>query len=191
MEIKIQLNPDELNDVEKEIIRKSLGIETDAQFRESVSRLCKTALLEYKSMLTEKGMPNRISDVKEDRLFLLIKYFFINRMPSETEVSSFFHLTIPQSKTLIRNMKSRYSTKLSQDIIRTTLKDAVRNAGMNPDTNKLEFVLDSDVFLEDLNQIISKKGPKLSPIKRKANSSAQCEISEDTYELIKTELGID
>lgn len=73
-------------------------------------------------MFKEKGLPTRADEVQQERLFFLLTYYFQNKLPSEKELSPIFQLTQSQSKTLLRNTKSRYRTKISNFISNTLLE---------------------------------------------------------------------
>lgn len=123
---------------------------------------------------------------KNDFSFFSI-IFFKNRLPSENEISSIFQLTPSQSKTLLRNTKSRYRTKINTYIKNTLL--ATLNIAIQPNPGgDYEFVCTSPTTVEELNSIISQKGPELQPIEKIRGLASKYTCAVDTYLLLQSEL---
>lgn len=187
MEFKFTLSKTLLTESEKEIIKDALGL-NDADFDKKMMLLAKSAFLEYKKMLTEKGLPTRADEVMQERLYFLIVNYYGGLLPSESEVSSLFQLTQPQSKTLIKNVRSRYRTKI-QSGIKNTLQNVVELADKYDD-DSYRIVITSENILEELNLVISQKNPELKNITAVRGSAGEYSCKVDTYNLLKTELGI-
>lgn len=187
MRIVIELQEDEFTEKDKEIIKESLNITNDTEFDSALSKIAKSALMEYKKMFIEKGLPTRADEVQQERLYFLLTNYYGNRLPSESEISSIFQLTHSQSKTLLKNTRSRYRTKIQSSIIET-LRRVVENAEESDGVFKM--VIQSDNVKEELNLLISQKGPKLNKLVAVRGSAGQFCCPEDTYDLLKRELGI-
>jgi hypothetical protein len=186
MDINITISNSELSDADKTLIQECLGLDPN-HVNEALEKLCKTAFMEYVKMFKEKGLPTRADEVQQERLFFLLNYFFENRLPSENEISSIFQLTPSQSKTLLRNTKSRYRTKINtyiKNTLLTTLNLAVQS---NPNGD-YEFVCTSPTTVEELNSIISQKGPELQPIEKIRGLASKYTCAVDTYSLLQAEL---
>ena len=111
----------------------------------------------------------------------------MDRLPSENELSSIFQLTQSQSKTLLRNTKSRYRTKIS-NFINNTLLSTLNSATQENPHEPYEFVCTSPTTVEELNLIISQKGPMLEPIQKIRGLASKYSCAVDTYNLLQTEL---
>jgi hypothetical protein len=188
MNIAIRMDETDLSLEKLGLLKDSLGLTNDTQLKDHITKLCKTALIEYVTMIVEKGLPTKAEEIKQDRLYFLIRYYYENRIPTEFDVSSIFHLTSTQSKSLLRNVKSRYKTKIPQATLSRTLSEVLSTAERNG--NNWDIIIESDLIKEDINIIVSKKGPTLQLLKKKADSANQYEIYADTYNLLKKELDI-
>ena len=189
MDVTISLSDGDFDPAQRKLVREALGLQNDAELARAMKRLCKAAALEYVNMFVENGMPSRADEVRQDRLYFLISHYYQNRLPPESEVSSIFQLTSSQSRTLLRNTRSRYRTKIGAQVNAST-KGVVTTAKKNKDTGRWEMLIDSEVILEELNLVIAKKGPTLKPVRLKKESAGQYEAEEDTYHLLKTEYGV-
>jgi hypothetical protein len=189
MQIRINISDEELTEIHKKLIKDCLELNSNDELKEALERLTKAAFLEYCKMFIEKGLPTRADEVKQERLFFLLLHYFNNRLPEEREISTIFQLTASQSKTLLRNTKSRYRTKI-QEFVKNSLKSNVEKAIWNEDTSMFDIVLTSTVILEELNTIISQKGSTLQSIQKVKGAAAKYQCPEDTYDLLKIELGI-
>ena len=161
----------------------------ESEINNILIKLTKTALMEYIKMFKEKGLPTRADEVMQERLFFLLSYYYKDRLPLESEISAIFQLTQSQSATLLRNTISRYRIKI-QKYITNTLHAVIRSATKNKDTEKFEMVIKSRIILEELNRIISQQGPLLVQLAKKKGIASLYECPEDTYNLLKTVVGI-
>lgn len=186
MDITITISNAELSVADKTLIQECLGL-TSAQLYAALVKLSKTAFMEYVKMFKEKGLPTRADEVQQERLFFLLNYFFQNRLPSENEISSIFQLTPSQSKTLLRNTKSRYRTKIST-YIKNTLLETLNSATQTIAGDHYEFVCTSPSTVEELNSIISQKGPELHPIEKIKGLASKYSCAVDTFILLQNEL---
>ncbi|MCZ7609664.1 MAG: hypothetical protein M5U17_05810 [Ignavibacterium sp.] len=187
MDITITISNAELSAADKTLIKECLGLTTDPQLNAALKKLSKTAFMEYVKMFKEKGLPTRADEVQQERLFFLLNYYFENRLPGENEISSIFQLTPSQSKTLLRNTKSRYRTKIS-NFINNTLLETLNSATQPIAGQQYEFVCTSPSTVEELNSIVSQKGPTLQPIEKIRGLASKYSCAVDTYNLLQTEL---
>lgn len=189
MNITINILEGELPAADKALIKECLGLTSNQELTAALTKICKTSFLEYCKMFKEKGLPSKADEVMQERLFFLLNHYYVNRLPSENEISTIFQLTASQSKTLLKNTKSRYRTKIARSI-NNSLKAIIQSATFNNETDKYEFVCLSSVMIEELNLIVGQKGPALEQIGKIRGKSSKYECAEDTYDLLKNELGI-
>lgn len=187
MDITITLTDEELTSLDKNLIKECLGLNTDSDLNEGLASLAKASFMEYVKMFKEKGLPTRADEIQQERLFFLLIYYFKNRLPSENELSSIFQLTQSQSKTLLRNTKSRYRTKIFS-YINNTLLDILNSATQAKTNDPYQFICTSPTIIEELNLIISQKGPTYEPIQKIRGLASKYSCSIDTYELLQREL---
>ena len=110
------------------------------------------SFIEYKDMLLGNGLPTRADEIKQHRLFHLIKHHFKGRIPNESEVSRMFQLTESESRSLIKNVRTRFRYQLENEI-NNTLKEVIVACSLNND--KYETIIQSDNVLEELNRILT------------------------------------
>lgn len=189
MEIVVNLSADDFNEEQQTIVKDALGLNDGEEFNRAIGKLAKAATLEYINMFVEKGLPTRADEVKQDRLYFLIKYYYEDRIPHEGELSSIYQLNSSQSASLLRNTRSRYRTKIGNQV-NSSVRAVVSTATKNPSTDNWEMCINSDVILEELNILIGKKGPRLKKVRIKPGSAGEYIAEEDTYQLLRTELGL-
>lgn len=187
MEIKFVIEEQYFDQEQKELIQKTLRLNDD-QLSNALNKVGKAAFSEYMTMLIEGGMPNRADEAKQGRLLFLIQNYFENVLPSESQISTMFQLTQSQSKTLLKNTVSRYRHKLD-NVLHKTMRNIINIAEHSGD--KYLIVIDSDIVKDELNMLIIQNEPKFRPITKRKSSASQYEISEDSYELLCRELGLD
>lgn len=187
MEIKYDITESELTNDDKDLIKGCFKID-DTELNNTLQKISKAAFMEYLKMIKDKGIPTRADEVMQERLYFLLIYFFENKIPSENELCSIFHLTSSQSKTLLRNIKSKYSTKI-KSFIEKTQKEIVKSAKQKEDYN-WSFICQSSLVIEELNMIINQKEPRFISIKKEKGTLCAYYCDNDSYELLKKELSI-
>lgn len=187
MDITITLTLAELSAADQTLIKESLGITTQQELEDALTKITKASFMEYLKMFKEKGLPTRADEMQQERLFFLLLYYYENTLPSENELSSIFQLTQSQSRTLLRNTKSRYRTKIST-FIKNTLLETINSATQAAINEPYEFICTSPTTVEELNLIISQKGPTLAPINKIRNLASKYSCAIDTYNLLQQEL---
>jgi hypothetical protein len=185
MDVTLSLSDADFDSNQKRLVREILGLRNDAALASALKKLFKAAALEYVNMFVEKGMASRADEVRQDRLFFLIRHYYESRVPPESEISLMFQLTSAQSRTLFRNTRARYRTKIGAQV-RKSAKDVIDKAHKNTSGN-FEMLIESDVILEELNSVVRRKQPTFKPVHFKKDSSGQYETDEDTYNLLKDE----
>lgn len=190
MPIEITLPDNYFTNDEREKLQVLLEATDDAEFANALGKVVLAGLDEYKSMFLGMGLPSRADEIRQHRLFYLIKRYFVRRLPSEAEVSSMFQLTQSQSKSLIRSVMARFRYELEEEI-RNTLVEHIKRAEINNDAGEYRIVIHSDNVLDELNRIIGSIAPNLDQIKKVRNTSRTYAISEDSYEALKRHFKID
>lgn len=186
MNITITLSDADFDATQRALVQETLGLKNQAELEAALKRLFKAAALEYVNMFVEKGLASRADEVRQDRLFFLISHYYQNGIPSQIEVASIFQLTQSQSRTLLRNTRSRYRTKVSAQV-KAAAKRVVADAKKNKSSGNWEMLIPSEVIREELNLLVARKQPTFKPVHLKKDSAAQYEADEDTYQLLKTE----
>lgn len=178
MEITISIPASILSTEEKERLFQTLGLQNDSELEGVIL----AAFCEYKDMLLGNGLSTRADEIKQHRLYHLIKNFFVGHIPTEMEVARMFQLTESESKSLIKNVRTRFRYKLQAEL-NTSLKAALEEFAITND--KYEAVVSSDNILEELNVIVAQKDATLEPIKKVRDSSKKYSMPEDTYNALQ------
>jgi hypothetical protein len=190
MSIDISIPDDFIKDDERNKLEELFRCDEDHPFDVAISRVVLSSLAEYKDMLLGMRLPSRADEIRQHRLFHLIKHYFLGRLPSEAEVSSMFQLTQSRSRSLIRYVMTRFRYELEEEI-RNTLIQNLQQARFNNDANEYRLVIQSDNVLEELNRIIATIAPALDPIRKVRNMSRTFAISEDSYRELRSYFGIE
>jgi hypothetical protein len=186
MDITVEINEDLLNEGEKNRLIGCLD-GSEEQIGEILQNIIKASFNEYKEMLLGKGLPTRADEIKQHRLLHLIKYYFNGKLPTETQVSLMFQLTESESRSLIKNVKTRFRYQLEKEISHT-LQDVVSSWRITDEREYYEVVIESDNIHEELNRIITVRNPSLEPIKKLPSAARKFKITADTYQLLKEQL---
>jgi hypothetical protein len=186
--LEFDLDNSEFGTEEERIIAECLNVKKE-DINIVLSKIAKTAFMEYVKMFKEKGLPTRADEVMQERLYFLLAFYFKDRLPLENEISSIFQLTKTQSATLLRNTIFKYRIRI-QDYIINTIQNVLKSAKKNEDTNQYEMVIQSRIILEELNNIISQQGPTLVQINKKKGIASLYLCPEDTYKLLLKTVGL-
>lgn len=181
--INLQLTTNFLSEEEIQKLKILFKSNSEEEFNFALKNIALAALTEYKEMLLGKGLPTRADEIKQHRLFHLIKHYFQGIIPTEADVSSMFQLTESESRSLIRNVRTRFRYQLENEII-NTLQQTITSAQQNGDS--YDVVIQSDNVVEELNRLISTNAPQLDPITRDRKSARKYIISEDTYDFLQS-----
>lgn len=180
MELSIDLT-DLILPEDEEVLINVLGCESRDELSDTLKGICLASMSEYLEMLLGKQVPTRANEIMERRLFHLLKHHFSGRIPSESEISSVFQLTESQSRSLLRNVRTRFKFDLEEEMS-STIRGILRTASEHEGYYRV--VIQSDNILEELKLTVSLRGPKLNQITKMKNSAGVHNIPEDTFALL-------
>jgi hypothetical protein len=132
---------------------------------------CLAAAEEQVRMILGQKVFTRGSDVREYRLFLLIRYAFNGRIPDEQAVSDLFQTTVTQSRSLIRSVMSKFQYELSE-AIETTLRFYVNSATLDAPDSDYCIMLNSESIVEAINRRLASIDGSLPQITKKRGTVA-------------------
>lgn len=181
MEISVELPDKFFSDDEWDRLKELFNKEEDEELEEDIKKVIPAALREYIDMFVGKGFPSRNEEIRQDRLFNLIKYYYDGKFPSESEVSSMFQETQSRSKSLNRLVMTRYRYDLKNEL-RNAILNTICNVKHNNDTENpaYEVIIQSSIIVEELNRILNKKAPKYFNIRKIPGTGIRYYISEDS-----------
>jgi hypothetical protein len=140
------------------------------------------AVEEYVRMFLGQKVFTRGSDIREFRLFLLIRTAFANRIPNEQEVSALFQCTQSQSRALIRAVMSKYQYDLNK-AIESTLAQTIGQVRKDPN-GKWIVVISSENIADALNQRLASIDSAQDQVVRKTGKLATYELTRAAYEAL-------
>jgi hypothetical protein len=181
MEICIELENLITDEEEMEMLKEVLNCEDEEELSEKMVGIGEAAIYEYLEMILGKQFPTRANEIRERRLFHLLKHYFNGQIPTEADVASLFQLTERSSKTLLRNVRTKFKFELKQEI-KNTIKDTLSSVKFKNDEYRV--VIKNDNILEELKQTVSAEAPHLNQIKKVRNSAGTYKIPEDTLALL-------
>jgi hypothetical protein len=120
------------------------------------------ALEEYVRMFTGERVFTRGSDIREYRLFLLIRHVFGGTIPDERQVSALFQTTASQSRTLLRSVLSKFQYEL-EPVVRDSLRAAVE-AAVEGEGGTWQIELRSQSAADVLNDLIARLSTRAKPL---------------------------
>lgn len=177
---------------EEEIARLQALFNTpnESDFQNALSQIAAAGVQEYKEMLLGQGLPTRADEIRQHRLFSLIKAHFSGRIPSETEVSRYFQLTQRQSRALIQNVRTRFKFQLEEEL-KATLRSVLESAAHDEDGHEFRVAIQSDNILDELKSILETEAPMSEAIQKIRGSARTYSISEDSYQVLVQHLGME
>lgn len=180
MEITIDLTDEFFDEDEWTRLQDFFDKNEKDNLSEDFEKIILAALCEYKEMFVGRGFPTRADEIRQYRLFYLIKHYF-GELPSESDVSAMFQETQSRSRSLIRLVLTKFRYDLKNEIdtaLIMTLIDAKLKEGETP---AYHVTIESDIIVEELNRLINKNAPKCLIVRRISGTGRNYSISEDSF----------
>lgn len=171
-----------IEDERVKLLKEVLGEETPIE--DQLALISKAAFEEYLKLFIGEKVFTRGSDIKEYRLFLLIKHVLKGRIPTEETVSRIFQLTTSESKSLIRSVMSKYQFEM-RGIIGTTLKEVFFSAEqVQTDSGRLEKYhvdIKTENIVKEMNRVLGNIDGKLPSIIKERGTYSTYTIALESY----------
>jgi len=183
MSINIQLSESIFEDNEKIKLKTLFSAKNDDDFNKIFTNIAEAAIAEYKQMFLGLGLPSRVNEIREFRLYYLIKYYYKSRIPNEFDVSTLFQLPESRSKNLILYVMTRFKYQLESQI-KNTVREIIKTAIKKTRDEIVEFILtiDSSNFIDEINRIIKHYGVEYRPLLKIKNEPFKYAIPQDSYD---------
>ncbi|MEN8805585.1 MAG: hypothetical protein ABF278_08170 [Wenyingzhuangia sp.] len=182
MEIKFDFSDTELSQI-KDLLKSNLNI-TDLELNQKLNDIAKTAFYEYISMISQSGIPTKVSEILQNRILFLIEHYF-NRFPTESELARIFNIPTARSRSLLNILKATHRNKLSKILEMAII--TFLDTGTETRDDKWEFEVKSTLIIQELNEIIESKSPGKSKFSSKSDSAGKVTLHVDSYDFLKTE----
>jgi hypothetical protein len=131
----------------------------------------------------------RGSDMREYRLFVLIRVALADTLPDEQTICALFQCTITQSRSLLRAVMSKYQYELRPAIDNTviqTLKKVIKDAN-----DLLLVTVNSENVVEEFNKVLVSIDGSLDQIVRRTGMLATYELKPAAYKALCTKYKVE
>ncbi|HYF82344.1 MAG TPA: hypothetical protein VEB00_04870 [Clostridia bacterium] len=177
-----------IDDQEKTVLRGVLNCQNNEELQGALTCIGESAMCEYLEMILGKQLPTRGDEIRERRLYHLLKHYFIDTFPSEREISLLFQLTDTGSRSLLRNVRTKFRYNLEEEI-RNSIIRVLADARRQHD-GSYNVITHSDNLLEELKRIADIEAVELQPIVKVKNSNGVHSIPEDTFNVLRGYYGV-
>lgn len=158
-----------------------------AQLDARLEKLAVAAVEEYTELFLGRKVFTRGSDIREYRLYLLIRHVFVNTLPNETQISAMFQTTTSQSRALLRAVASKYQYDLAA-VHEATLKGAV-DRFVAPQSGSGEtdghFEEQSEYVVEAINALIGQLDGTLTRLIRSQGAASSYVVKPATRKRLR------
>ena len=184
----MKLNLDfDLRSQEENELRKILKKDA-SEWPAGLKPYAEAATLEYIRMFLGQKVFTRGSDIREYRLFLLIRTAFDGAIPDEQTVCALFQCTLSQCRGLLRAVMSKYQYELSEAITRT-LKELVGRVKKNT-SGALVVTINNESIVGELNKVLAMVDASQDQVVRQTGKLATYELKPDAYRKLCDNFGI-
>jgi len=166
---------------EKDMLMEILDCESEQELKNEVIGIIEAAVNEYFEMILGKQLPTRANEIKERRLFHLLKHYFVGRIPTESEVSSLFQLTGTRSSTLLRNVKTKFRFELKKEI-KNTIRNVLQKVKYQNEEYRVTIL--NKCIREEIKDTVSAEAPHLNQIRKVNKSASLYKIPDDSLEVL-------
>jgi hypothetical protein len=175
-----------LEEAEAERLAGILGAKVE-DLSDAMTAHTAAATEEYVRMFLGQRVYTRGSDIREYRLFLLIKHAFGGRIPSDSEVSRLFQTTDAQSRSLIRSVMSKFQYEL-QGEVDDTLRDLLASAKKQTGADDHDMVVHSENIVDELNRRIQTIDGTLPSIHKKRGTASTYVVKPSALKRLRDSL---
>ena len=183
--------PDEFFDEYELLKLKALFECSDEEaFHKKLEYVVLAALEEYRDMLLGQGLPSRSAEIREYRLFYLIKHYFNGLIPNEVEVSTMFQLPVTRSRSLLLNVLTRFGYDLEQEIRNTIVLELEKANFSNTDHLEIPLFIQSRNIVDQINLVVAASGKQLPWLRPVRNQAGVYLLGIDTYEFLCKHFGL-
>ena len=183
MRVQIEVPDEYFSEDDVQRVLEGLGVPSDQIADNAVrnvilAKLGSCALIEYKKMFVQRGLPTKAAEVMQERLYFLIQGYFDDVLPSEKQVSTIFQLSLTEAKTLLRNTISRNRVDLAEKL-RCTIRRILEQA--RSEDGKYYMVIQSETIKDEINTHLVQHSPTLHRLMAVRGRAAEYQCPVDTY----------
>lgn len=182
MKIEFDLPEEQLAKI-RALLISNMNLANGDSLNEKLNDLAKSAFLEYVNMITDSGMPTKVTDILQTRIIFLIDNYF-KRFPNEDELARMFNIPLSRSRSILNNLKSTHRNKLEEKLKAEITKFLSTNKKL--DDTRWEFEVKSRPIIQELNEFIALRNPGLEKFKQKTDCAGKVTLHVDSYDFLKT-----
>jgi hypothetical protein len=176
---------------DREMLAQILSCSPD-EIENTLQPYARAAAAEYVEMFLGRKVFTRGSDIREYRLFLLMREVF-GRLPTEQEVSDLFQTTETQSRSLIRSVMSKYQYELTE-VLNKSMEEALEAAAQDSiaeeDGDDWYITVSSEYIVEALNRLVAQRDGTLTRIVLRRGTASSFVIKPSTRSALRSALGL-
>lgn len=161
-----------------------------ADLIETLTPYASAAVEELVTMFLGQKVFSRGSDIREYRLYLLIKHAFSHRIPNEQDVCRLFQSTSSGSRSLIRAVMSKYQYLLKESID-DTMKDCLNSVEVAEDSDSVTVAIYNLNIVDELNRVLGDIDSSLPPVQKKRGSVSTYELKPSSYMKLCERFGLE
>lgn len=164
-------------------IMKELGIEDSvSRDNKKLEELIKNAAFKEWKYSEELNIAfSSILQVRQIRLFCLVTEVFENRIPSEHQVASLFHITVSSAKSLLNNILASFEKELEDSLFESCRK-LILSAEKDKSGEFYRLPAGNNYLISKVNEMLKTNGNEMSRIKPLPANRNFFWISNDLYE---------
>jgi hypothetical protein len=173
LEVEIKLDQNESKQ-----LAGIIGVKA-GELNKGFQAFARAAVQEYAQMFLGKKVFTRGSDMREFRLFLLIRDAFGNKIPDEQKVCDLFQCSTTQARSLIRAVMSKYQYDL-HEATNASLKETVQRVAVD-NAGALTVTINSENLVDALNRDLASIDGSLPQVAKKKNTVSTYELQNSSY----------
>ncbi|WP_296031785.1 hypothetical protein [uncultured Treponema sp.] len=153
-------------------------------------KVAAAALEEWAILTDTKFAVSAISQVRQIKLFCIIKNILGGIIPSEYDVALIFHCTERQAKTIMESTLSTYSEELRKSLyesIKNYFEGSRLEKISNDDEDDLFVDIGSAYFVKKINEELRLNKPELPLIKKLNDSTSFYKVSKKVVDYFNGE----
>lgn len=169
----------QLDDRERAQLARILGCEV-GQLERRLAPYATAALEEYVRMFLGERVFSRGIDLREYRLFLLVRHVFGDRLPAENRISALFQTTPSQSRSMLRSVLAKFQYVLDEQL-RATLAETIGRARRRKDAHVWTVGVASPSVVDELDRTIATLDGSLPLLRRDPATASTYELQRSAY----------
>ncbi|MDR7870205.1 MAG: hypothetical protein RIN55_05050 [Tissierellaceae bacterium] len=178
-----------LDENEQNLLKQIFDCNNDALIAK-LEKISKASTIEYLKMILGQKVFTRGQDIKEYRLYLLIRYLFNGIIPDEQVITTLFQTTNSESRSLLKSVLAKYQYELKESI-NDTINLILQNDIQHDEEKDIYYVSNIALnIVDEMNKTLSSIDGSLNQINKRRSSLQTFDITPSAYEALCAYCGI-